>query len=373
MALEQRCQSLILNGNSLDSHGFATLGNLLRFNTCLERLHLKRERLSAANSTALWEGLLETPTTALKELVLNFCRFADPSSLNTFCEALKHNATLEHLDLGGCYLNDSQVAQLLTALTGHSNLKKLVLTLNSCHEQGSQALGKLLAHPNCKLSYLNLSHQRDDKYEYEQQNQNAGQQLQPQDKVRIESLSRGLASNTSLEYLKISRNRLEDADIIPLIQALKRNTTLKTLDLNNNELTMSDGVECIGEALPQWKGLETLHLLLRCNNIDTAVKSCSLVSGIERNTRLKTLQLSESFPFHKEVQYWCAMNRAGRHLLHSKDDIPSALWTHVLAKNSIHNASKIENKKPRGKAGSSPFHNDSLYHLLRQGSAVLHR
>jgi hypothetical protein len=279
------------------------------------------------------------------------------------------------LDMGGCYLSDMQVSQLLTALTGHAKLKTLILTLNSCHEQGSQALGKLLQHPDCKLSKLNVSHQRDDRQDFdEQQQQQRPPQPQKKERVRLAPLAEALAVNTSLIHLKLGRNRLRDSDIQPLVNVLKSNTTLKTLDLNNNAIQMP-GVESIGQALPHWKGVEKLLLMVRSeSNISGSMdaKSSSLVTGMEGNTTMKVLQLPESFPGRKQVLYWCAMNKAGRHLLHKEGGVPTGLWTHVLAKSTNTTTTKIATTAaPLSSSSTSPFHNDSLYHLLRQG--VLHR
>src|SRR4030067_15115 len=86
-------------------------------------------------------------------------------------------------------------------------------------------------------------------------------------------------NNPRLVELDLSRKYLNDFDIIKLVESLKTNTTLHTLDLDDNNI----GTDCI-KALATNKTLHTLKLY--GNNI---VADGSQVLGT--NTILLTLYL----------------------------------------------------------------------------------
>jgi hypothetical protein len=376
------CKRLILNHNNIQYAGFCSLGMLLRFNSTLQTLHLKRDVLSGENARALLEGLQNNVT--LKELVLNFCRFDDEgiqalsdclsihkkNQKKTTISAFASFPPLELLDMGACYMSDSHVAQVVSSLVGHPTLTALVLTLNSCHAQGTAAMARLLQHSSCKLQALTLSHQKDAEHSGGTRmdgslpngiprQQRRRQQQQPQspglgnatnnnnnnnnniyyniNQVQVPVLARALKTNQSLQRLTLSRNRLETEDIQELWNVLATdNCTLKVLDLNNNALSTLS-LSTLANVLPRFRGLQKLLLLnneILGSEIDTTTIQ-ALRRGLEINTSIQSIELRASVldQVLPEWSYYCALNQAGRYLLHCpQEKVPLALWPLVLAR-----------------------------------------
>ena len=351
-----KCQRLILNHNQISYSGFCSLGILLRFNTYITTFHLKRDVLQGDNARALFESA--SNITTLTELVLNFCRF-DDEGVDALCDCVMHNTSIRSLDMGACYLTDAQVERLLLSLVGHPVLHMLVLTLNSCHARGSTAMAQLLGHANCCLRTLDVSHQKDaDDHILQSQ----------QEKIQISSLIGALKINTSLQILKLARNRLLTQDIVPLLSVLRSesssnaNTTLQVLDLNNNSID-DEGIQHMAAALPTMTGLRKLYVL---NNEISSAQVNGLVEGLQRNSILRELHLKESLEGYEDIQYRLALNKGGRQLLTTKKHVPLALWSLVLERTTTNTSKQDANNK----------HNysslDVLYHLV-QGPVLLHR
>ena len=282
---------LVLNHNNLRYAGFHALGSMLRSNSCntLTTLHMKRESLRGHNAVALFEGL--SHNTTIKELVFNFVKF-DAIGIEAFAACMKYHVQrrrklgdantddyddecccdgLQLLDLGACYLSDAHVATIVSSLIGYKSLKALVLTLNSCHREGSKALNRLLRHEDCSLEVLDLSHQKPPPIspvpaETAVQMIEAAEELitgnaavaggvarnnttvtghhnggrsrnWSLNKVQVPILADALRSNSSLKVLQLSRNRLLFEDVLPLWNVLTtHNKTLDVLDLNNNSI-----------------------------------------------------------------------------------------------------------------------------------------
>jgi Ran GTPase-activating protein (RanGAP) involved in mRNA processing and transport len=376
MALE-KCQRLVLNHNQISYAGFCSLGMMLRFNTYITTLHLKREVLQGDNARALFGGISSNTTTPLTELVLNFCRF-DDEGVDALCDCVTYNTSIRVLDMGACYLTDAQVERLVLSLVGHPLLHTLVLTLNSCHARGSTAMAQLLGHENCRLRTLDVSHQKNDG--------NRSQSPSPSDEQKKIQISAALVGalkiNTSLTSLHLSRNRLLTQDILPLISVLSSsddnnvnvnvnaNATLQVLDLNNNSID-DDGIQHMAEALPTMTGLRKLYLLN--NHISSAKVNC-LEKGLQRNSIMHELHVKESLlKGCEKIPYRLALNQGGRQLLTTTKHVPLALWPHVLERATT--ATTDTNMTTTTKQHATHKHKyylDVVYHLV-QGPVLLHR
>jgi Ran GTPase-activating protein (RanGAP) involved in mRNA processing and transport len=354
-----KCQRLVLNHDQIPYAGFRSLGTLLRFNTYITTFHLKRDVLQGDNTRALFESM--SNTTTLTVLVLNFCRF-DDEGVNALCDCITHNTSIRILDMGACYLTDTQVERLLLSLVGHPVLHTLVLTLNSCHTLGSTAMEQLLVHVNCHLRTLNVSHQKDDD-DHTSQSQ--------QKKIQVSALVGALKINTSLQILNLSRNRLLTQDIVPLLSVLSKsssnvNATLQVLDLNSNRID-DEGIRHMGAVLPSMTGLRKLYVL---NNDISSAQVNGLVQGLQRNSILRELHLKESLEGYEDIQYRLAsLNKGGHQLLTTKKHVPLALWSLVLERATVATTTKQHANNKNHKYFSSL---DVLYHLV-QGPVLLHR
>jgi len=86
-------------------------------------------------------------------------------------------------------------------------------------------------------------------------------------RLRLEVLAYGLANNTSLKELDVSRNRLESFEITTLIDSIsstscmtkKRSCSLEVINLTSNALGIK-GLRCIATAMPRLNGMKKLML-----------------------------------------------------------------------------------------------------------------
>mmetsp|Transcript_16855 Transcript_16855/g.40794 ORF Transcript_16855/g.40794 Transcript_16855/m.40794 type:complete len:877 (+) Transcript_16855:396-3026(+) len=88
-----------------------------------------------------------------------------------------------------------------------------------------------------------------------------------QGRLRLDILANGLANNTSLKELDLSRNRLESFEITNLIDSIsstsstkkKGNCSIQVLNLTSNALGIK-GLRCIATAMPRLNGMKKLML-----------------------------------------------------------------------------------------------------------------
>lgn len=372
LAMKQ-CKHLSLNHNNLDKNGFEQIGTALESTQSLKSFHMKRNTLYETNSKALFRSLRSN--TQLKEMVLNFCRF-DDKGVDVLSDSLQHNRTIQTLDLGACYLPDKFVAKVIHSLVGHPALTSLVLTLNSCHEEGTEALASLLSSADCQLVHLNMSHQK------------AGS-----NKPCMATLARALERNTSLRSLKLSRNSLVGHDLSCLLQSLQQNTTLEHLDLANNSLDDASLI-ALAQALPHMHGLKSLHILNNCVINETAVGN-AILSGMTCNYTLVDLAIKSSLSRYQEIQYFAALNWGGRRALSASvvggetlPSIPLGLWPRVLERAQLKSRNRPQSKNCTDPSKTpqvtnpekvnvvqdfskiEPFQHDIIFHLLH-GPSVL--
>lgn len=373
LAMKQ-CNHLTLNHNNIEADGFENIGAALQSNHSLRSFHMKRDTLYGKNASVLFEGLQSN--SSLEDMVLNFCRF-DENGIDALSKSLRNNSSIRQLDLGACYLPDNYVSRVIYALVDHPELTSLVLTLNSCHKEGTMALASLLSSPDCCLQHLNMSHQKSDS-----------------NKPCIETLAAALTTNKSLVSLKLSRNSLHGSDLSSLIQTLQENSTLESLDLTNNRLDDA-GLIAFARALPSMSGLKSLHIL---NNeiMDEHGVGREMLKGISRNHTLVDMEIKRSLPEYEKIQYYVALNWGGRRALSATTangkrlpQIPISLWPVLLKRaqcnrrvlnntpdngnttNHHQNPSK-ENMHNQDQSKIQSFQHDIIYHLLH-GPALLSR
>jgi hypothetical protein len=144
----------------------------------------------------------------------------------------------------------------------------------------------------------------------------------------------------------------------------KANATLQELDLNNNRID-DEGIQHMAAALPTMTGLRKLYVL---NNEISSAQINGLVEGLQRNSILRELHLTESLEGYEDIQYRLALNKGGRQLLTTKKHVPLALWPLVLERAATTTTTKQHANNKHNYSSSL----DVLYHLV-QGPVLLHR
>jgi Ran GTPase-activating protein (RanGAP) involved in mRNA processing and transport len=102
------------------------------------------------------------------------------------------------------------------------------------------------------------------------------------------SIAEALKSNTSLTTLNLSWNQIGASGGASIAEALKSNTSLTELNLENNQIEDSGGA-AIGEALRSNTSLTSLYLL---DNKIGASAGASIADALKSNTSLTSLDLS---------------------------------------------------------------------------------
>mmetsp|Transcript_17314 Transcript_17314/g.42061 ORF Transcript_17314/g.42061 Transcript_17314/m.42061 type:complete len:588 (-) Transcript_17314:338-2101(-) len=147
--------------------------------------------------------------------------------------------------------------------------------------------------------------------------------------LRGDLIGQLLALSTSLHSVDVQYNWLGDQDVHHICQGLRKNTSLRELNLC--------GCQRITKI-----GLETLLKCLERHN--TSLHSIKAQALDEESEKLVT-----------RITYWTDLNKAGRYLVHSSS-VPSGIWPLALERSSS------DRDQP-----------NALYHLLRHGSPeILH-
>ncbi|KAL7527971.1 hypothetical protein ACHAXR_004415 [Thalassiosira sp. AJA248-18] len=127
----------------------------------------------------------------LKEFDLDHISIDHNDDVSQLCDIIKEHPSIETIGLVGCFGDDMAVHNILCSImtAGASKLKKVEFGSNSISTGGSTFISDFLV------------------------------------------------TNPPLEYLELTKNRLDDKDAISIAGALKHNTNLHYLDLDGNSIT----------------------------------------------------------------------------------------------------------------------------------------
>ena len=118
--------------------GVASLcSELIRGSIIVETLSLSTS-LSAYAPVCLHRALRHA---TISHLELADC-FWDASAVSVMADAFSKD--LKSLNLSGGHLEGAHLAQIVTALQGHPSLEELDISCNTCLQDGSEAIGKVL-------------------------------------------------------------------------------------------------------------------------------------------------------------------------------------------------------------------------------------
>ncbi|KAL2089099.1 hypothetical protein ACEWY4_015998 [Coilia grayii] len=177
---------------------------------------------------------------------------------------------LETLELRWCELTEQSCSSLASALSSGSSLRQLDLSNNNLLDSGVTHLSAALRNPRCQLETLELRW-----CELTEQS--------------CSSLASALSSGSSLRQLDLSNNNLLDSGVTLLSAALRNPLCqLETLQLCNCKLT-EQSCSSLASALSSGSSLRQLHLSVN-NLLDSGVTLLSAALG-NPLCQLETLQL----------------------------------------------------------------------------------
>jgi hypothetical protein len=290
----------------------------------IKGLMLFNVRLLPDVLTTLSEGFRAKRVAALQLLQLSCVQFMVDGEIEGrdgemayFIESLRRNKSLQYFALDCSHLSGETLSRVILALVGHPMLQELNLNGN---EQGlhktTRALCFLFVSPGIymlsKLSFgFRSSHSQ---------------------KINVGPLAEAIVGYGCLEHLDLSGSRLDNDDLVTLLDAASRCRTLVTLDVNFNKignLHLVDGImQTHYNPNNPTSRLRTLNL--ERNPLGEGDRA-ALAKLVEDHPELQAIGLSkqQSLLITPAIQYMLDLNRGGRVLL--KDpSIPLSGWPTVL-------------------------------------------
>mmetsp|Transcript_2749 Transcript_2749/g.6426 ORF Transcript_2749/g.6426 Transcript_2749/m.6426 type:complete len:1000 (+) Transcript_2749:317-3316(+) len=209
-------EKLMVGDNDITSAGGQVIGEALAQNHTLTTLWLQRNRLGNDGVKALAEGL--HGDTALRDLRLNMNNLGTEGLIALGQSLSSNNVPLQKLFLQDNLFDGRGVTSFAAAISESETLFELDLSRNKLHDDAGIALGDMLA-VNTSLEKLILE----------------GNDIGD---VGAIALSEGLKANTTLVNLDLARNAVGDhgAELLGFVLASEKNTSLKTLELNENPI-----------------------------------------------------------------------------------------------------------------------------------------
>ena len=294
-------KNLRLSEPTFLSHFF--LDKLLASATALENLRIQ-DRLHGFQIKALAKGMSVNRT--LKSLDLSKSRI-EGTDIPTLVEGFSNSSTLETLTLRSLNLKDEQVSQIANSLKTNRSIRKLDLAFNHCRRMDS--LNPVL-NGNCHLRELLFGYQF----------------VWQAPKIDISGFVDALQNNSSLTYLSLTRNKLDDGDAENLGRALRSNTNLELLDLRENRLG-DRGIKILAFAAMNSVGLRKLYLAKNPFQDDG---TNALLQLVKENHDIIHVELSQAGHCANQVRYYSSLNYGGRRLVNKHPPLDIAVWTLVI-------------------------------------------
>uniref|UniRef100_A0A672R4Q3 Uncharacterized protein n=1 Tax=Sinocyclocheilus grahami TaxID=75366 RepID=A0A672R4Q3_SINGR len=241
---DTRLKELNMNNNNLQDSGVKLLCTGLKSLKCkLEILRLNNNRITAEGCAALISAFNSNPSN-LKVLNLSENKLGN-SGIEKICHLMKNlHCILEKLKLNNCELTEESCSVLATVLSSKTILKEMNLNNSRLLDSGVKEICEGLKNPVCELNIL-----------------------------------------------KLNNCELTEESCSVLATVLSSKTILKEMNLNNSRL-LDSGVKEICEGL---KNPVCELNILKLRDCDLTQKSCSALAAVLRsNTSLKELDMSNN-------------------------------------------------------------------------------
>ncbi|KAG1928749.1 protein NLRC5, partial [Pimephales promelas] len=290
---------LDLSGIALDQH-WEKLSAFLVDSYCqVDQIKLNNYEMTQ-KSCAVLATVLSSKNTILKEINLNNSRLLD-SGVKLICEGLK-KSKLKILKLSNCSITEEGYKALASALRSNpSHLIELDLTGNDPGQSGVKQLYDLLQYPKCQLKTWFLSPAADKACQYVRgivgENPLLLRELNLSDRKLEDSNLKNLVPLLQDKHCKLNTLMLRNCDLTEescsaLATVLRSNSSLKELDMSNNDNLQDSGVKKLEDAL---KNTNCRLEKIRLRNCDLTKESCSnLATVLRSNSSLKELDMSNN-------------------------------------------------------------------------------
>ena len=281
---------LVLNNNQIPQEIDETLASVILHNTRLEELYFHNNNLGI--------GMVKVAKALQHITTLKMLSLSNNNIPREACEELvlsiKSNEQLKKLWLNDNNLHSSAIV-ILNSLSTITTLTMLNLNNNQITQEAGEALTSVIIH-NTRLEELHLrtnslgigavkvakalQHITTLKI-LDLSNNNIPQEA-------CEELALGIKSNEQLKKLWLDDNNLHSSAMV-ILNSLATITTLTTLDLNNNQITQEAG-EALASVIMHNTRLEELHL--HTNSL--GIGAVKVAKALQHITTLKMLNLSNN-------------------------------------------------------------------------------
>lgn len=274
-----------LSNYKIQSEQFENLEELITNNNNLKKLHLS---ISLTNDTIQkLSKYLENSNIRLIDLSKSSIDF---EQFNTLCLSLKTMSKLHKLDLSSCNIQKNVSNQIGEILIDNKVIKKLLLNNNNLEDEGFISIISSLKNNNnlIELSVENNNITLNSIQSFKE--------ILPTTSIRflnlsnnkindsgITELSEGLQSFTKLHFLSLGGNKISDNSLNILIESLKQHKKLSTLYLNDNEITFEGSIH-IANYIQSNKSLLNLNLSgnkLCCKGVEKIMESLASNSNLK--------------------------------------------------------------------------------------------
>ena len=279
---------LNLNGNNITGEAAEDLASVIKNNSNLEQLYLANNNLRTS-SILILQAMKEN--CKLKTLNLSGNNMTGEAA-EDLASVIKNNSNLEHLHLANNDLRRSSIL-ILQALKENSNLQLLDLNGNKVTGEAAEDLASVIKN-NSNLEQLGLANN-----DLKTSSFLVLQALKEISKLKVlnlngnnitgeaaEDLASVIKNNSNLEQLYLANNNLRTSSIL-ILQAMKENCKLKTLNLNDNNMT-GEAAEDLASVIKNNSNLERLHLA----NNNLRKSSILILQALKENSNLQLLDLN---------------------------------------------------------------------------------
>ena len=312
---------LVLADNSIGDSGALALADALQTNSTLTQLNLSRNGISGSGTEAICKalqsnhvithldlrnntigdsgaealaGALQSPATQLSHLDLEDCEITF-QGVESLAGALQINRSLTHLSLAGLSIS-CLVTASAEAIRLNRTLTPLDLSCSEIGDLGTEAICKVRTYSSQGGNTIGDSGVETYLHRDVCRITSLGVEI-----LAVEILTGALQTNRSLTHLDLRNNEISDTEGIQLVQTLlDKNNTLTCLDLSDNNIgaeeeassSISCSVTALAEALQLNRTLT--HLGLSNNQISDTEAIQLAQTLLDKNNTLAYLGLDRN-------------------------------------------------------------------------------
>eukprot|EP00347_Sterkiella_histriomuscorum_P001530 403371680 len=274
--------------------GAQQFGEVLKLNHFLQKLSLSQCEIGPRGLQDIMNGLKRNKSLTHLNLSRNDFQFSLPNSLSSM---FMINSTLQVLDLSFCRLGSQMMLGITDGLFLNKQIKKLLLRDNQIEDHPIEILSHILLNPQCTITHLDLS------------------QNFITDFGGV-ALAQCLSFNTSLQYLNLKLNYLQDETAQQMLQSIRgQNKHIKKMNLKNNFISLRF-IGMIEELLKQNQRKESQYKIpeykqtikqlrghkLKIQPTIREIEETKLITEVEQQRYDQQKVISQKFDMDEEAQ-----------------------------------------------------------------------